>query len=113
MNPPEGRLPSAEYRREARFERRWGRGIAVGAAIGLAAGLVAGTAIGLVAGGGTVMWMTIVACAIAGVGVGAFVGGMSRLESPQPGEEPSEVARPVMDQPELTKEEHPGPTPTG
>jgi hypothetical protein len=100
-----------ETRAEGRFRGRWRRGIAVGAFVGLAAGTVAGLLIGVIAfePGGTGFWMAAVGAAIFGLGVGAFVGGLSRLESPQPGREPSEVDRPIRDEPALTKEEHPSP----
>jgi hypothetical protein len=89
------------------FRRRLGRGIVTG----LGAGIVGGAALGIVAGliccnpPGRAFWMAVVAFVIAGVGVGTFVGGLSRLESPDPGSEPSDVTRPIKDEPALTKEE--------
>jgi hypothetical protein len=93
----------------AGFRRRLSRGIVTG----IGAGLVGGAALGVVAGliccnpPGRAFWMAVVAFVIAGVGVGTFVGGLSRLESPDPGSEPSDVARPISDEPGLTKEEKP------
>jgi hypothetical protein len=89
------------------FRRRLSRGIVTG----FGAGLVAGAALGVVAGviccnpPGRGFWMAVIAFVVAGVGVGTFVGGLSRLESPDPGSEPSDVARPIRDEPALTKEE--------
>jgi hypothetical protein len=44
-----------------------------------------------------------------GLGVGMLVAGYSSLESPDPGAEPSDTARPVADRPEVVREEHPDP----
>jgi hypothetical protein len=98
-------VTDAEGIRSETFRNRWRRGIVLGGAIGLAAGIAAGAIVAWSTGGGTAAWMAVVACVIAGSGVGVFVGGLSRLESPQPGTEPSEVDRPVLDQPDLTKKE--------
>jgi hypothetical protein len=87
------------------FRHRWRRGVLVGAGIGLAVGLLAGLGIAAIIGGARAFWMATVSCTVAGIGVGTFIGGLSRLESPQPGAEPSEVARPVLDEPRLTKKE--------
>jgi hypothetical protein len=87
------------------FRSRWRSGIVLGGAVGLAVGVGVGVLVAWSVGGGTSAWMALVACVVAGVGVGVFVGGLSRLESPQPGEEPSQVERPVVDEPGLTKTE--------
>jgi hypothetical protein len=108
---PERGVSPREARREDRFERRWRRGIATGAGVGLAVGLLVGLTIGGLWANGTAFWMALVGCTIAGLGIGAFIGGLSRLESPQPGAEPSQVARPVRDQPDLTTDEHTDPVP--
>jgi hypothetical protein len=39
--------------------------------------------------------------------------GYSALESPDPGDEPSDTVRPVRDRAELTREEDPEPTTSG
>jgi hypothetical protein len=88
------------------FRARWRSGIVLGGAIGLGVGVAVGALVAWSVGGGTASWMALVACVVAGTGVGLFVGGLSRLESPQPGGEPSQVERPVLDEPELTKAEH-------
>jgi hypothetical protein len=51
------------------------------------------------------MWAAVVAGVIFGVVLGAFEGGMATLESPEPGREPSQTARPVRDMPDLTRSE--------
>jgi hypothetical protein len=50
---------------------------------------------------------SILASAVFGLGAGMLVAGYSSLESPDPGAEPSDTARPVADRPELVREEHP------
>jgi hypothetical protein len=91
------------------FRSRWRSGIVLGGAIGLAVGVGAGALVAWYVGAGTSAWMALVACVVAGIGIGMFVGGLSRLESPQPGREPSQVERPVLDEPRLTKtEQEPG-----
>jgi hypothetical protein len=47
-----------------------------------------------------------VAGAIGLDGLGAFWGELGGLESPDPGHEPGDTDRPVVDVPELTLEEH-------
>lgn len=100
---PTGNASGAE-----RFRVRWRRGLVLGGAIGVAVGLAAAAFVAWAIGGGTAGRMALVAGVIAGAGVGTFVGGLSRLESPRPGTEPTEVERPILDEPELTKTEgHP------
>jgi gas vesicle protein len=50
--------------------------------------------------------IALVAWVLFGSGIGTLVGGYSSLESPQPGNEPSEVERPIRDRPDLTVTEH-------
>ncbi len=45
--------------------------------------------------------------------VGALIGGYASLESPNPGREPSDTERPIVDRPGLVREEHPGPSTPG
>jgi hypothetical protein len=54
-----------------------------------------------------VMGMAI-AGVVAGGGLGAFVGGLSRLESPDPAREPSQTDRPLREADGLTTEEDAG-----
>ena len=92
---------------EARSERRIGTGVFLGVVIGIAVGAAVGAIIG------AVVWQRlgpILASALFGaIGLGmlgAFVGGMANLESPEPGMEPSEREHP-LEEPELTSEERP------
>lgn len=89
------------------FQRRLSRGIVTGLGAGLVAGAVLGVVVGIICCNppGRGFWMAVVASVVAGIGVGTFVGGLSRLESPDPGSEPSDVERPIRDEPSLTKEE--------
>jgi hypothetical protein len=95
-----------EGTREDRHVRRWGARIGVGAAIGGSLGLVIGAIWGSIAyrAGSSGMWVVVIGCVIFLMILGAFVGGMSGLESPDPGREPSEVAEPLAD-PDLTDRE--------
>ena len=49
---------------------------------------------------------SLLASAVFGLGVGMLVAGYSALESPDPGKEPSDTERPILDRPEATREEH-------
>jgi len=53
------------------------------------------------------MWLAVIAAAIFFGAVGALVGGMSSLESPDPGTEPSQFKDPVREPPGLTQTEDP------
>ncbi len=80
----------------------------MGALIGGAACGLVGLVIGLIVyrPGSTVMWVTFLGAGFFGALAGALAGGMSALESPDPGEEPSQFERPVSDSSGLTTEEH-------
>ena len=92
---------------QERFHKRIGSRLVVGAAVGLMSGLILGAAVGL-------WWFdrvsAVAASAIAGsifgLAVGMLVAGYSALESPDPGKEPSDTERPIVDRPEATREEH-------
>jgi hypothetical protein len=91
---------------DARHIQRTERRSVLGGAIGLIAGLLIAVTAGIL---NFDALGAIAACglagAIAGLAIGAFTGGMSSLESPAPGNEPSETDRPLRDVPELTSEE--------
>lgn len=88
-------------------------------ALGVLLGAVLGSAIGLGLGiwafepGSRGMWASIVAGVIFGFALGAFAGGMSSLESPQPGREPLQADHPVRDVAGLTATEGEGPRGAG
>jgi hypothetical protein len=93
--------------RERRHARRWLTRIGLGAAIGGSLGLVLGLIWGSVAyrAGSLAMWAVVAACAIFLGILGAFVGGLSGLESPDPGNEPSQVDEPLEEPRDLTGRE--------
>lgn len=70
--------------------------------VGAALGCVLGLVLGLFAG---VVWFgsssAAIACVVSGViglgGLGAFIGGMAGLESPDPTNEPSQTEEPMSD----------------
>jgi hypothetical protein len=59
--------------------------------------------------GSAAILTSVLAAAVFGLGVGMLVAGYSSLESPDPGSEPSDTARPIADRPEVVREEHPDP----
>jgi hypothetical protein len=93
--------------REQRHARRWVTRIGLGAAIGGSIGLVVGLIWGSIAFrvGSPAMWAVVASCAIFLGILGAFVGGMSGLESPDPGHEPSQVDEPLEEPRDLTGRE--------
>jgi len=98
---------------ETREERTWGR-IQGGLLKGMLIGGVAGAVLGLILGAIVFHGLGAIGAAmIAGViglgGLGAFWGVLSGLESPDPGQEPGQVKRP-LEISELTSEEHSRPS---
>jgi hypothetical protein len=95
---------------QARMHRRLGGRLPLGGLLGAIAGAVVGVLIGLLLfDRSAAILASIVASAVFGLGVGMLVAGYSSLESPDPGAEPSDTARPVADRPEVVREEHPDP----
>jgi hypothetical protein len=87
---------STSERREERAVSQWGGGLVLGMIIGAAIGAAVGLVFGAVAfGGGAALWTSAIGGAIFGGLAGAFMGGMSRLEDPPPGEEPGVRERPL------------------
>jgi hypothetical protein len=73
---------------------------------------MAGVAIGALVGllffdRPTAILTSIIAAGVFGLGIGMLIAGYSSLESPDPGAEPSDTARPIADRPEAVREEHP------
>jgi hypothetical protein len=94
----------AREKRERRLTSRWASRVLIGGAVGAIVGALLGLVVGMVwdtLPNATVA--TVIAGAIFGMAVGAIPSGMSALESPDPGNEPSEVENPVMDRPEPTR----------
>ena len=82
----------------------------LGGLLGAIAGAIVGAVVGLLVFDRSVAVLTsILASAVFGLGVGMLVAGYSSLESPDPGAEPSDTARPVADRPQVVREEHPDP----
>jgi hypothetical protein len=87
----------------SRLRRRLGFAVLIGPV----AGLVVGAIVAWLAfdswGRGSVM--VLVATVLAGTMLALLWGGYSSLESPDPGREPSDTDRPIVDRPELVREE--------
>lgn len=84
---------------QQRHARRWAGRIGLGAAVGAGLGLLAGLIWGSIAyrAGSTGMWLVVLVCVMFLGLLGAIVGGMSGLESTDPGREPSQRAEPLAD----------------
>jgi hypothetical protein len=91
----------------ARVGSRLGRGLLLGLALGALAGAVIGAIAGatLGSGGATKFWTFFIAAFVACSALGTLIGSYSSLESPQPGQEPTDTERPVRDADGLTTEE--------
>jgi hypothetical protein len=91
-------VPPGEEERGLRHAARFSTRLMAGAALGCVLGLV----LGLTAGS---IWFrsssAVIACVVSGViglgGLGAFIGGMAGLESPDPTNEPSQSEEPLSD----------------
>jgi hypothetical protein len=92
---------------EERFTVRLRRGLIAGFVIGGLLGGGLGLLIGMIAfrPGSAAMWALLIGGVLAGALLGGFEGGLARLESPEPGREPSQVEHPLRDVHELTSEE--------
>jgi hypothetical protein len=92
------------------MQRRLGGRLPLGGLLGAVAGAMFGALVGLVFfDRPAAILASILASAVFGLGVGMLVAGYSSLESPDPGAEPSDTARPVADRPEVVREEHQDP----
>jgi hypothetical protein len=100
---PEDRTP-----RTVRIRKRLGKrligGLLVGVALGIGIGIVVGSTV--YRAGSSAMWAVIIAAAVFAGTIGAFLGGMASLESPDPGLEPSQFDDPLKDPQGLISEEH-------
>jgi hypothetical protein len=104
-----------ETKQQARIHRRISRRLLFGAGAGLVVGGLLGAGGGLIFSsfGRPAFWGAVVFGCIFGVGIGMLLLGYSALESPDPGDEPSDTDRPVRDRAELTREEDPAPIASG
>jgi hypothetical protein len=95
---------------QARMHRRLRGRLPLGGLLGAIAGAMVGAVVGLLFFDRSAAILTsILASTVFGLGVGMLVAGYSSLESPDPGAEPSDTARPVADRPEVVREEHADP----
>ena len=93
---------------QARIHGRLGRRLPLGGLLGAMAGVVIGALVGLLFFDRPMAVLTsIIGAGVFGLSVGMLIAGYSSLESPDPGAEPSDTARPVADRPEAVREEHP------
>jgi hypothetical protein len=88
---------------QERHARRWTARIGLGAAVGAGLGLAVGLIWGSIAYGArsVAMWMVVFGCVLFLGILGAFVGGLSGLESTDPGREPSQRAEPLAEPDDL------------
>jgi hypothetical protein len=88
---------------QERHARRWTGRIGLGAGIGAGLGLVAGLVWGSIAyrAGSFGMWLVAVGCVLFLGILGAFVGGLSGLESTDPGREPFQNEEPLAEPDDL------------
>ena len=97
-----------ETPRQARLHRRFGRRLPLGGLIGAIVGFGLGAVLGFALFDRTAAILTsIFVAGLFGVAAGMLIAGYSSLESPDPGDEPSDTARPIADRPEVVREEDP------
>jgi ribose/xylose/arabinose/galactoside ABC-type transport system permease subunit len=89
------------------MHKRLGFRLPLGGLVGAVAGAIVGAVVGFLVfdRSGAILAATL-GSAVFGLGVGMLVAGYSSLESPDPGAEPSDTARPVADRQEVVREEH-------
>jgi len=87
----------------SRLRRRLGIALLIGPLVGLAVGAIIASLAFDTWGSGSIM--VLVGGAIAGTMLALLWGGYSSLESPDPGQEPSDTERPIADRSELVRKE--------
>jgi hypothetical protein len=93
------------------MHHRLGARLPLGGVVGAIAGAMVGALVGLLFfDRSAAVLASILASAVFGLGVGLLVAGYSSLESPDPGAEPSDTARPVADRTEAVRQEHARPS---
>jgi len=98
--PTSGPQPVAERGRH---------GVLLGLLVGAVLGALVGAGVGSIGfdAGSPAMWGAVLGGIIFGAGVGAFAGGLSRLDSPPPGQEAGEDEEP-LGRPGFTRDENEG-----
>jgi hypothetical protein len=103
-------MPERDQMRES-FEPRLKGRLSAGVLLGVLVGAILGLTVGFIAFDGRTA--AVVACAlggvIAGLLYGALVGSFAGLESPDPGQEPSDTEHPLSE-PAVEEEDEPSPT---
>ena len=97
--------PTTQTKRTRRFRRRLSVRLIGGVLLGAALLFGIGFIVGSLAFRTSVAWGIAIGTAVFGGVAGALIGGMSSLESPDPGLEPSQFEHPVSDPEGLTREE--------
>ena len=95
--------PPAAQRHGQRIGRRIGNAAVAGPLIGLALGAFIG--VGLLGFTGQAFWATVSASTVSATILAILLATYSSLESPDPGNEPSEVDRRIADRPGCTRVE--------
>ena len=105
--PTPGKPVPLESPPQERLHRRLGKRLVVGGLIGAVLGIGVGALVGAIwferAGAALT---SALAGGIFGIAVAMLMSGYSSLESPDPGSEPSDTARPVADRPGAVREEY-------
>jgi hypothetical protein len=111
MTDLEAKAARGETAPQARIRERLGFRLVTGGLIGGVVGLALGGVLGLIlferAGA---IWTSALAGGLFGCIVGMLILGYSSLESPDPGKEPSDTDRPIVDRPEAVREEQEHPS---
>ena len=106
MTDPDDREVAHETPAQVRMHKRLGFRLFVGGLVGGLVGLAFGAVLGVMfferAGA---MWTAALAGGLFGFVFGLLILGYSSLESPDPGEEPSDTNHPIADRPEAVREE--------
>ena len=112
MADPDARKVPLETPAQSRMQKRLGSRLVLGGMIGAALGLVFGAVLGLIFfEGASAIWTAALSGLLFGFIVGMLTLGYSSLESPDPGEEPSDTPRPIADRPAAVREEQEHPSP--
>ena len=107
MVDPDPRKVASETPAQARLNKRLGSRLGIGGLIGAVVGLIFGGVLSFMFfEGAGAFWIAALSGGFFGFLVGTLILGYSSLESPDPGEEPSDTQRPMADRPGAVREEH-------